>query len=550
MIQSTNIGKTNDYVYDVSADGTIVNALGMNIISNTDGFNFKMPSKDNFRYTQEQPYISNGNGRNSINGKEYTGVDADVAEFEDLYLCPPYVTGINKMGLGIDEYCQSTINFSRKNYSDLLENGKIKLVGNTIKSKKMPIYIEKFLSVGIDLLLKGKGKEFLEYYYDYIEKIYNLRIPLKDIATVGKIKTSINTYKENCKQLTAGGTKKARQAWYELAIKHNLDVNMGDSIYYINIGNKKTSSDVQRLTKYFYIDKNGTKINYALDESGFPIKDKKGNIIDLTKILERDYNKYKKNATPNDYINFGQKGQKIKYTLFEYSKLKYPTLQEEDVLIFNCRLLSNEIVEDDEEHFCDEEFEYNKEKYIDMFNKRIRPLLVCFDKTIRTVIDDKGKEIDNILITNPKDRKSFTSEESKLISGQPYNPTDQDSYDQLMTIEDKEIKFWLSVNKTPPYAKECGIDWDNVVKDYNQRMEYYKTIGVEEEIQIYNKIINNISSVDINKLIEDGILPDKLLKIVDIDVSNGNLMSKKYDVKIGNINDFFEKQEMFNETDI
>ena len=33
-----NKGKTNDYVYDISLDGTVINALGMNVISNTDGF--------------------------------------------------------------------------------------------------------------------------------------------------------------------------------------------------------------------------------------------------------------------------------------------------------------------------------------------------------------------------------------------------------------------------------------------------------------------------------------------------------------------------------
>ena len=33
-----NKGKTNDYVYDISLDGSVVNALGMNVISNTDGF--------------------------------------------------------------------------------------------------------------------------------------------------------------------------------------------------------------------------------------------------------------------------------------------------------------------------------------------------------------------------------------------------------------------------------------------------------------------------------------------------------------------------------
>ena len=46
----------------------------------------------------------------------------------------------------------------------------------------MPKYIEKFLDNGIRLLLNGDGAGFLEAYYDYVEKIYNLQIPLKDIA--------------------------------------------------------------------------------------------------------------------------------------------------------------------------------------------------------------------------------------------------------------------------------------------------------------------------------------------------------------------------------
>lgn len=545
MANIQKIGKEelSSVVYDISLDGSVVNALGCNLISNTDGFNFQMPSEDKFRYTKENPYISNGKGRNSEEGKAYTGVDADVAEFEDLFLCPPYVTGINKMGLGVDEYCDATINFARKNYADLLDikKDKIKLVGNTIKSKKMPIYIEKFLDKGIKLLLHGKGKEFLDCYYDYIEKIYNLQIPLKDIATVGKIKTSIESYKESCKQLTAGGTKKARQAWYELAIKHNIDVHMGDSIYYINIGKKKSASDVQRLTKLYYINSNGEKINYAInEENGEPLKDRKGNIIDLTKFLEKEYNKAKKDKLPE--VMDATNSKKGFLNLIEYSRKKHPELklQEEDVLVFNCTLLSNEIVEDEEDHFCNEDFEYNKDKYIDMFNKRIRPLLVCFDKSIRTVIDEKGKEVDNILITNPNNRKVFTKEECKLVSGQPYNITDQDTYEQLMTIEDKEIKFWLSINETPPYVEECGINWNEVVNDYQQRMEQFKNDGIRAEKEQYDKIISNLKKDDINALIEEGALPDELLKFVDIDVETNSFISKAFNIKIGSLSDIFD----------
>lgn len=40
MVQSKNKGKesVSGVVYDISLDGTFVNALGMNVVSNTDGF--------------------------------------------------------------------------------------------------------------------------------------------------------------------------------------------------------------------------------------------------------------------------------------------------------------------------------------------------------------------------------------------------------------------------------------------------------------------------------------------------------------------------------
>ena len=70
MINIEKVGVTDDYVYDISLDGSVVNALGFNVISNTDGFNFKMPSV--FRYTDDNPYVSSGQGRNSVKDKRYT----------------------------------------------------------------------------------------------------------------------------------------------------------------------------------------------------------------------------------------------------------------------------------------------------------------------------------------------------------------------------------------------------------------------------------------------------------------------------------------------
>lgn len=541
MVTVKNIGKTDEYVYDISLDGTVCSSM-FKMLSNTDGFNFKKPYK--FRYTKEKPYIGKGLGRNVKKGKEYIEVDADVAEFEDTFINEAYNGGILKNGLGIDEYCDACIQFARKNYADLMPDGSRKLVGNTVKSKKMPIYIEKFLNVAIDLLLHGKGSEFLDYYYDYIEKIYNMRIPLKDIATVGKIKTSIESYKENTKQLTSGGTKKARQAWYELAIKDNLSVNMGDVIYYINTGNKKNTSDVQRITKYYYIDKSGTKIDYDTNDDGTPKLDKKGNIISLSKRLENEYTNLKKS---NDSLVVLQNSKKKYLTKDEYIHKVYPYIKEEDVVIFNCVRLQNEIVEDEEDHYCSDNLEYNKEKYIDMFNKRIKPLLVCFNTDIRYKTNENGKIENNILITNPKDRKEFTKEESKLVSGQPYEITDQDTYEQLMTMEDKEIAFWISVNKEPPYTKECGIEWEKIKADFINRQNELKKDGIKEEKALYDKIIQDLIQEDVNNLLENGILPDKIIDLVDENINNGDFFSKKYKIKIGNIFDIIDKD--FNKND-
>ena len=537
MIVVNNIGKTDDYVYDISLDGTVVNALGLNVLSNTDGFNFQKPLK--YRYTESHPYIGKGLGRNVKKGKEYTEVDADVAEFEDTFINEAYNGGVLKNGLGIDEYCDACIQFARKNYADLMPDGSKKLVGNTIKSKKLPIYIEKFLNKAIDMLLHGNGSEFLNYYYDYIEKIYNMQIPLKDIATVGKIKTSIETYKESCKQLTAGGTKKARQAWYELAIRDNLPVNMGDTIYYINTGDKKSVSDVQRVTKYYFEGRDGKEIDYVTNDDGTPKTDRKGNAIPLSKGLESEYNRKKK---ANDPIVLAPNNSKKKYiSKDEYIHKAYPSIKDKDVIVFNCVRLPNEIVEDEDDHFCSDDIEYNKEKYIDMFNKRIKPLLVCFDEKIRYGVNEKGKTINNILITSPKDRKEFTEGESHLVAGQPYESIDQDTYEQLMTIEDKEIKFWIENNKVPPYTKECGMDWEKIKQDYLNRQEELKKEGIREEKTLYDEIIRKITKDDVDKVLEDGLLPDKLLSIIDEDVNDGNFISKKYKIKIGNIYDIVEK---------
>lgn len=488
------------------------------IVGDTDGFNFALPDEGSYRYTEENPYISPGLSRETEKGKSYTGFRADVAEFNDIFMCDKHYApnAVNKMGLGIDEVVESTINFSRKNYADYFPDNAypedVKLVGNTIKSKKMPEYIAKFLSVGIRLLLQGKGQEFLEEYYKYVDKIYNYQIPLRDIATKGKIKKSLKEYSADVKTLTKAGRPKSRQAWYELAIKEGLDVDNGDTIYYVNTGKAKSHADVKKIKRYVMLNEDREK-------------------VDVTKEIERECKKYKKN---NEYDwNTGNR------TIGWYQKKFYPTAFEEEEIVLNCVLVPRNIIDKEEDTYCSdvsEDLEYNVDKYVDMFNKRIKPLLVCFSKEIRQ----------NILISNPKDKPYFTEEQCELVSGEPNKPGDQDTYEQLMTMEDKEFKFWTTYNLVPPFFEECGMGkWEDAVSDYKERMKKEEEEGIAETRKQYQELLSKMSKEEVEKFLDEGELPSKILALVELDPNSSNLVSVQNGAIIGSLDDFFELKEYF-----
>lgn len=460
------------------------NILGYKpIVGDTDGFNFKLPAK--YRYDDTNPYIGKGLNRNVTEGKEYTGFNADVAEFNDLYMR-------GKNGLGIDEIVNSTINFSRKNYADYFPEedypNDVKMVGNTIKSKKMPEYISKFLAKGIRLLLQNKGKEFLDEYYSYVEKIYNYQIPLKDIASKGKVKKSLKEYVKECQTLTKAGRPKSRQAWMELALKNNLDVKQGETLYYINTGKSKSQADVKKVTKYLLVE------NDIFGEQ----------TIDVTSKIEKEFKEYKK--------TYGEA------VMAHFLKEKYPTVLKSEEIILNSRLLSNDIIDSETDVYCSEGEEYNSAKYIDQFNKRITPLLVCFSKDIRN----------KILITNPEDRQYFTEEESRLTSGQPNKVTDQDTYEALMTMEDKEIKFWAAHPEFEiPYLAECNMNWDDILAEYTNRIETEKNNGIALMREKIDDIIRQLKDNEKQSLIEKGSLPKSVKDFAEIYPLTGDIVWKE-----------------------
>lgn len=73
------------------------------------------------------------------------------------------------------------------------------------------------------------------------------------------------------------------------------------------------------------------------------------------------------------------------------------------------------------------------------------------------------------------------------------------------------------------------------------RQEQMQQKGIKEEIEKYNKIIDKITKSEVEELIDDGILPDKLLSIIDENFQTGIFTSKKWGIQLGTIYDIIDK---------
>jgi DNA polymerase I len=225
------------------------------LVMDTDGVNFETPLN-----IDDTVYVGKGLNEMVTLGKEYKGIEADTAEFNDIFMR-------NEMGLDIDYVAPACINVSRKNYIiKMMKKGKekIKLTGNTIKSKKLQTYIVEFLDEGLKYLLNGDGLSFVELYYEFVGKIYNKEIPLSKIANKARVKQSINDYRKYVQKTTKAGSLMSRQAHMELIMRSDYPAGLGDTIYYVNNGVKKSSGDVQKISRPSkkvleeYLTKHGT----------------------------------------------------------------------------------------------------------------------------------------------------------------------------------------------------------------------------------------------------------------------------------------------------
>ena len=110
------------------------------------------------------------------------------------------------------------------------------------------------------------------------------------------------------------------------------------------------------------------------------------------------------------------------------------------VLTFNCYMLDKEQM-DNNPDLCGE---YNKARYVSNFNKRVKPLLVSFDPVIR---DNVLKSVDKKGELEP--REYYTKTQMKLISGIPFTEKDQDTMEDLMKMDEREVVFWDNIKSSP-----------------------------------------------------------------------------------------------------
>ena len=484
----------NKYVYDISTeDGTFVCGINGIIAHNTDGFNFAFP--DNIDSIK---YVAKGNHwkTEGLGGQELIGLDAVLAEFNENYM-------EGRMGLDIDDVCSSTINFARKNYANDID-GKIKLVGNSVKSKKMSVYIEEFLGKGIRMLLDGDGHSFINFYYEYVDKIYNFQIPLVKIATKAKVKATIAEYKKKSLLKNKKGNPLPKQAHMELAIKDGLEVNLGDVLYYINTGTAKSHGDI-KSEKNKATGTIVTNINCKLIKP---------------EVVERDFEAIKE----------------LEMLTKTVAKLKTEEVVDEE----NIASLEARIEAIHEELFTDE---YNVARYLDAFNKKVKPLLVCFSPEIRDkILLDIVKVKDETTkkkVERLKDRVFFTKAECGLVSGMPFKKTDQDTYEELMTMEDKEIRFWDRVNKVPNNMEV--EEWETIRADYHERMRIAREEGIKFEQNKLDEIFRRLEIEELDKMVTNLEVPIDVFIIAD--VSNDGtykLVSRKWSEPLCDLMDIFK----------
>ena len=426
------------------------------LLAVTDGVNFQIPELSNIRVRDDKTVIEE-NERPIDEMWQYkgeTGIQALIEKFNEEEMPKPY------MAVDDDGEFISCLNLARINYALLSEykdkktgemKEKIKLTGNTIKSKTMSEYIEEFLDNGFDLILHGKGKEFVDYYHKYVEDIRYMQIPLKKIASKSKVKQTLTAYKHRGKD--KNGREKGMQAHMELLIQQR----------------EKQAVEL--------FEKHKGDIGFNADDSELSPDDKMKLIINyMPPEPELDSTVY--------YINTG------------YVKSHGDSKMIKDKETGEMRFASALISAEDLLENPNMTGTYNYEKYLDAFNsrvgytsKKIGSLISGFDPEIAEKIlirtEKKGKNKGDLI------KELFTSDQLQLKN------YDLDSVDESLHLEHVEVDFWNKSGYDPrkvwdgfkmydDYKVHYEV-YDNALKFLNEKMIKLKKPSIKSINDDYTK---------------------------------------------------------------
>jgi hypothetical protein len=235
----------------------------------------------------------------------------------------------------------------------------------------------------------------------------------------------------------------SRQAHMELAIKEGLNVNLGDVIYYVNNGTKASHGDVQKVNKP---KKGWSEKQIELYFSSY----------DSTHYKEKEKfllkNGWEKSWSDDNWVRSDAENKEANTGIPTDIAYRLANADNTDSTIqLNCYMLDPTEIENNP----DMRGEYNVLRAISTFNKRIEPLLVVFKEEVR----------EQLLVTNPEDRGFFTKDQSELINGVPFENGDQDSIEDLLTLSDNEVNYWVKRGIDPNYIYELAEPgWEEHIK--------------------------------------------------------------------------------------
>ena len=374
------------------------------LLAVTDGVNFAIPDLTNIQVTDDGVEKIRGLMPNEkawkYGGK--TGIGALIEKFNKEEMTGEFMSVDN------DGEFKSCLNLSRINYALLTNKNKVKLTGNTIKSKTMPEFIEDFIDKSLRMVLEGKGDDFVEYYNTYVEDIYYKQIPLKKIASKSKYKHKIKDYLN--RGTDKNGKAKASQAHMELILAERGKI-------------------AQELFEEKYDEILATgKINGEKEKDSFTNAEVL-ELVDVWMPPEPDLD------SMIYYVNTGERKS--------HGDVKTEPKTGEKTL--RCKLI-NAV---DMEKNPNLTGEYNIEKYLEAFNKRVDVLLDGFDEEIREDIlakivqEKKVDEAGKKYLERTLKKNSFLKKQLVLKNH------DHDDYDESMILEPKEVEFWNRTGYKP-----------------------------------------------------------------------------------------------------